>query len=172
MVEAARAEADRIRADAEAGRAQALAAAAEEGHRQATARAASILAAAAAERDRLLAATEREVVLLALSVARKVLGRELQDSSRAAVVELAAHAIGAARRRRHVTLRVNAADAAAARAQEGRLGALLVGGSLLVREDPSLLAGDVVVETEGGCIDARVETQLAALARELEEGAP
>ncbi len=171
MVAEAGAQAERIRAQAEAGREHALALAAEEGHRRGLARAASILAAAAGERDRLLAATEREVVLLALAVSRKALGRELSDPSRAAVVDLAAHAILAARHRRQVTLRVSASDMAAARAHEGRLGALLAGGSLSLREDPSLEPGDVVVETESGSIDARVETQLAAIARELEEGA-
>jgi type III secretion protein L len=38
-----------------------------------------------------------------------------------------------------------------------------------VREDAALARGDAVVETEAGRVDARVETQLAALARALED---
>jgi flagellar biosynthesis/type III secretory pathway protein FliH len=172
MVEGARSEVARIRAEVEDERARVLAGAAEEGRRQGWARAGAILAAAAAERDRSLVATEREVVSLAVAVARKVIGRELEEPSRTAVVELAAHAIKEARERRHVILRVSPTDSAAARAAEGRLGALLARGALSVREDSSLSPGDVVVETESGRIDARVETQLAALARDLEEAFP
>ncbi len=172
MVEAAGVEVTRIRAQAEAERARVLAEAAEEGRRQGWARAGAIIAAAEGERDRRLVETEREVVSLALAVARKVLGRELAEPSRTAVVELAAHGIREARHRRQVTLRVSPSDVAAARSAEGRLGALLERGALSVREDASLSPGDVVVETESGCIDARVETQLAALAREIEGVTP
>jgi flagellar biosynthesis/type III secretory pathway protein FliH len=40
---------------------------------------------------------------------------------------------------------------------------------LSVEEDGSLAPGDVVVETEAGRIDARIETQLDALRAALEE---
>lgn len=157
LVASAEAERDRIRAEA-----------AEEGHRAGVARAAALLAAAAAERDRLLASLRREVALLAIDVARKVLGEEL--SARPEAVEaIAARALREARGRAAVLLRLHPADAAALRGSEGRLGALLLRAPLLVREDAALARGDVVVETEAGRVDAAVETQLAALARALEE---
>jgi len=158
LLEAAQAERERIRADA-----------AEQGRAEGLARAGAALVAAAAARDRRLAGAEREVVALALDVARKVLGRELaQDPG--AVADLAAQALAVARDRREVTLRVNPADADAIRAAAGRLGALLARApGLDVREDPTVERGGAVVETEAGRVDARVEAQLAALARAIEE---
>jgi type III secretion system HrpE/YscL family protein len=158
LLEAAQAERERIRADA-----------AEQGRAEGLARAGAALVAAAAARDRRLAGAEREVVALALDVARKVLGRELAQD-RSAVADLAAQALAVARDRREVTLRVNPEDADAIRAAAGRLGALLARApGLDVREDPAVERGGAVVETEAGRVDARVEAQLAALARAIEE---
>ena len=158
LLEAAQAERERIRADA-----------AEQGRAEGLARAGATLVAAAAARDRRLAGAEREVVALALDVARKVLGRELAQD-RSAVADLAAQALAVARDRREVTLRVNPEDADAIRAAAGRLGALLARApGLDVREDPTVERGGAVVETEAGRVDARVEAQLAALARAIEE---
>ena len=157
IVAAARASVDRIVAEAT-----------EAGRREGLARAAAALVAAGDERDRRLAAAEREVVVLALAVARKVLGRELAAGS-AAVADLAARAIEEARDRRDLVLRVNPADAAAVRAVEGRLASIPTRARLAVREDPSVAPGAAVVETEAGRVDASVDTQLELLARALDE---
>ncbi len=164
----AEAEARRIVAEAEAERGRVVADATEAGRWEGQARAAAVLARAGLERDRILAEAEREVVAVALAVARKVLGRELRAGGEA-VVDLAATALAEARTRREVVLRVSPADATSIRASEGRLAALLAQAPLQVREDASLAPGDAVVDTEAGRIDARVETQLAALARAIEE---
>jgi flagellar biosynthesis/type III secretory pathway protein FliH len=169
LVAAAEAEARRIVAAADEARGRVAVEAAAAGHAEGRARAAAMLAAAALARDRLLADAEREVVALALAVARKVLGRELA-SDPAAVVELAAAAVAEARDRREVVLRVSPGDAAAIRGGEGRLAAL-ARAPLRIHEDPSLEPGAAVVDTEAGRIDARVEAQLEALARAVEEGA-
>jgi flagellar biosynthesis/type III secretory pathway protein FliH len=170
-VAAAEARAAAIVAGAEAERAAAIARAEEEGRRAGLARAGAALVAAAAARERRLAAVEREVAAIALDVAGRLLGREL--SARAdAVVDLATRALAAARERRDVTLRVNPADARAVRAADARLGAILARAPLAVREDAALAPGDVVVETDAGQIDARVETQLAELWRAIEEELP
>lgn len=169
IVAEAEAEAGRIRAEALAEREALRAGAVEAGRQEGIGQAAAALAGIAAERDRRLAGLSREVAGLALEVARRVLGRELAGDP-AAVVDLAAQALAAARERREVILRVSPADAPALRASAGRLGALLQRApGLELREDPSLAPGGVVVETEGGTIDARVEAQLAALARALED---
>jgi flagellar biosynthesis/type III secretory pathway protein FliH len=166
---AAEADAARIRADALAERARVHAEAAEAGRQEGLGRAAAALATATQERARLLAGLEGEVASLALEVAGRLLGRTLALEP-ALVVELAAAALVEARDRREVALRVSPADAPALRAAEGRLAALLARApGLSVREDPSLGAGQVVVETEGGTLDARVEAQLAELARALED---
>jgi flagellar biosynthesis/type III secretory pathway protein FliH len=168
----AEAEAARIRARAEADRHDALALAAEAGRQEGLARAAALLARAAAERDRLLASAERELVRLAVAVAEKVLARSVAADGEA-VVAIAARVLDAARSRRQVSLRVNPEDAAALRRGERQLaGGLPRARSLEIREDPGVSRGGVVVETEGGTIDARLEVQLEALARALEEAAP
>lgn len=172
IVAAAEEEARRLRLEAEGAIAQARAEAVEEGLREGRSRAAAALARAAAARDRRLALAEREVAGAALDVARTLLGRELvQDPGAAA--DLAARALSAARDRREVTLRVSPADAEAIRAAAGRLAATLARApGLELREDPGLARGDAVVETEAGRVDARIETQLAALARALDEEEP
>lgn len=171
MVAAAEDEARRTVAEAEEARARIHAEAIEAGRWEGQARAAAVLAQAALARDRILREAEREVVTLALAVARKVLGRELAGG-RDAVVDLAAAAIAEARARREVLLRVSPADGAAIRAAGGRLGAALSLAPLEVREDPSIEPGGAVVDTEAGRIDARVETQLEVIRRAVAEELP
>jgi type III secretion protein L len=167
-VATAEAEAQRIRAEAEASRDAVLARAREDGRRDGMAAAAAALALAAGERERLLAAAERDVVALALTLARKVLGREL-GAGEGAVVDLAAQALAQVRDRREVALRVNPADAAALRAAEGRLGGIVARARLAIREDPGMPQGGVVVETDAGCADAGIEAQLDRLEVALAE---
>jgi flagellar biosynthesis/type III secretory pathway protein FliH len=171
MIAAAEARAAAIVSAAEGEGVAARARAEDEGHRAGLARAGAALAAAAAARDRRLAAVEREVAAIALEIARAVLGRELSTRPDA-VVDLAARALAEARERREVTLRVHPDDAREVRAAEGRLGAILARAPLAVREDAGLAPGDAVVETDGGCIDARIETQLGELRRAVEEELP
>ena len=170
MVSRAEERARAVLAEAEAARERIAAEARAEGLREGEAKAAAALAAAASARDRLLADVEGEVVALALAVARRVLGREL--AAPGAVAALASAALAEARSRREVVLRVSPSDAGALRAAEGALGAVLARAPLALREDPALAPGDVVVETEAGRIDARIEAQLGALARALAEALP
>ncbi len=166
---AAEDEAERIRGAALAERDRIRAEAAEAGRQEGLGREAAVLAGVAAERERRLAGLAGEVAALALEVAGKVLGRALALEP-GLVVDLAAAALAQARERREVALRVSPADAPAVRAAEGRLAALISRApGLALREDPSLAAGQVVVETEAGSLDARVEAQLAELARALED---
>jgi flagellar biosynthesis/type III secretory pathway protein FliH len=169
VLAAAEVEAAAIRARATADAARVRAEAAEAGRREGTARAAAIHAEAARARDLRLAGAEREVVALAVEVARRVVGRTLELDP-GAVVQVAAGALAAARARRQVTVRVHPSDAAAIRAGSARLAALLPRApGLGVLEDPDLAPGDVIVATEAGELDARIETQLGALAAALDE---
>jgi type III secretion protein L len=159
-LEAARAERERVLADAE-----------DEGHRSGLARAAGALAQAAAERDRMLQAAGDDLVRLAVAVAGKVLGREVERDGR--VEALAASALEAVRHRREVILRVNPADAPGLRREAGRLGGLLARTpSLAIQEDPAVGRGGLLVETEAGTLDARLETRLEAVESALLQEAP
>lgn len=170
MVAAAEATARQIVAEAEGLRDRVRAEAVEEGRREGEAGAASVLLRAAAARDRLLREAEHELAVLAIAVARKVLGRELAAGG--AVAALAATALAEVRTRREVAVHVHPADAAELRAAHGTLAALLVHAPLELREDPALERGTVVVETEAGRVDAGIETQLEVLSRALEEALP
>ncbi len=168
VLSAAESEAGRIRAEAQAERERVRAEAAEDGRRDAQARAAGLVARAALERDRLLAGAEIELVRLAVAVAEKILQREVARDG--AVVEMAARALHEARQRRVVLLRVHPEDAAALRACEPRLAAIVPRApGLAWREDPGVARGGVVVETDAGAIDAQLPTQLAALLSALKE---
>lgn len=172
LVARAEAEATAIRAVAEADAARVRAEADALGRAEGLARAAATLVEAARARDRRLAAVEREVLALAVEVARKILGRELALAP-GAVLDVVREALAAARDRREVALRVNPADATAVRAGADALARTLARAEgLAVREDPAVPAGGVVVETEAGLLDARLETQLALLRAALEEAAP
>lgn len=151
---AAIAEADEVRRRAEAA-----------GWEAGQARAAEIIARAAAERDAALASAERDVVELALGVAAKILGREVE---RGAAVDIVAQALSAVRRARRVRVRISPLDAESVRAREPELAARLAqGAGLDLCEDPSIARGGCLVETENGVVDARLETQLEALRRAL-----
>jgi flagellar biosynthesis/type III secretory pathway protein FliH len=161
-------EAARILAAAAGEREEVLRAAREAGHAEGVARAAAALASAAAARDALLAGAAAELGGLAVSIARRILARELALAPDA-VAALAARAVAEVRSRRQVTVRISPGDEPAVRGAEPRLAALLDRGALAVRVDASLGPGDVVVETEAGRVDARVSTQLALFTRALEE---
>jgi flagellar biosynthesis/type III secretory pathway protein FliH len=169
-LEAAQVEAAQLRAEARAERAQALSEARELGRQEGLALATETVARAQAVRARMRAAADDEPIALALAIARKVLGRELK-LDRSAVVEIAAQALAEVRDRREVVLRVNPGDAAELRSQRTRLQELLPRAPWLeLREDEAVAPGGVVVETEAGVVDARLESQLAALERALRGG--
>jgi type III secretion protein L len=161
-----------LRAEAEADRERLRAEAVTAGRAEGLASAAAALASAARERDRRLAGVERELVALAVDVARRILGRELAADPDA-VVGVAREALAAARGRRELTLRVNPSDAGALRGAQAVLaGAIAPAAAFAIREDPTVPPGGALVETEAGLVDARLETQLAALLRALEAAAP
>lgn len=167
----AEAAARRVRDDAEADRARVHAEAVGAGHAEGLGLAAATLAGAARARDALLAGAAREVAGIAVEVARRILRQELALAPEA-IAAIAARALAEARTRRQVTLRVAPADLPHVALEEGRLAASLARGVLTLRGDPALAPGDVVVETEAGRVDARVEAQLAAFAHALAQAGP
>lgn len=168
IVDAAAAEARTTVRDARADAARMGAEAAALGREEGLGHAAEVVARAAVERDRLLAGAERELVELALEIARRVVAGAAE---RGAVTIVAARALEAARARERVVVRAHPQDVAALSAAQSDLAAALVRApGFTLREDAGIARGGVVVETEAGRIDARVETQLAALRRALLPG--
>ncbi|HET7753426.1 MAG TPA: FliH/SctL family protein [Anaeromyxobacteraceae bacterium] len=137
------------------------------GRREGLSEAGELLVWAAAERDRLLATVEPEVVRLALCVAAKVLGREAEQGGVVAP-EVAARALFEARDRAVVAVRVHPVDLDAVREREATLSALVPRASGIAWiSDPAVGRGGAVVETETGSIDARLESQLEVVRRVL-----
>lgn len=167
----AEAEARRIRAQSELELEQARAAGIEAGRQEGLAQVAQLIAHTAVERDRMMAAAERELVLLALSIARKILDHEVAHHT--PVVEMTRRALEQVRHAPVVLLRVHPEEIELVRSGERGLAAVLSNApGITVRADSSVARGGVVVETEGGSIDARLETQLAVLGKALEEATP
>jgi flagellar biosynthesis/type III secretory pathway protein FliH len=178
----ARAQAERILAEARAAARQIEQAAAEsaegvrEGAREAAraeavSASAEMLVWAAAERDRLLATVEAEVVRLALAVAARVLCREAEHGEVA--TDMARRALAEARERTVVALRIHPADLERVRGDEAALSALVPRSSGIAWvADPAVGRGGAVVETETGSIDARLESQLAVVRRVLSDVRP
>jgi flagellar biosynthesis/type III secretory pathway protein FliH len=165
IVAEAEEEAGRIRGEAEAEASRARARALAEGREAGLARAAAEIVRAAEARDRLVAAAVGDVLDAAAALAARILGREAECDGEL-VVAMAERALAEARGRRRVTLRVNPAD-------EARLREVGTGLAAAVRADPSVSRGGVVVETASGELDGRIEAQVEALRRALDEpGAP
>lgn len=158
------------RAEAEAARREAYQQGLEEGRRQAAAqwdaalqRLARSLEEIAGCKPRLRLEAEREVVELALAIARRIVRRELHIDPEA-VLGLVKAALAKAGQREITEVRVHPAHAEPVRAHLERIGAP---EALEVRPDPSLEPGAVLVETARGLIDASVETQLDEIGRGL-----
>ena len=161
------AEAEALRAAAREEAARLREEALEEGRRRADALLATAREAVAAERARLQAEADGEIVELALAVAAKVLECAVEDGR--AARESARKALARARRVRAAVLRVHPADAEPVRASAD--GWAPAGTALEVRADPGVGRGGVLLEWEAGTVDARLESQVGALARRLGEAA-
>jgi type III secretion system HrpE/YscL family protein len=165
VVEAAERQAEEIRRAAQEDAENARSRGHAQGYEEGLARATEVLARAYAERDALLGDAEREAVELALRAAEKIMGREVE---RGAAAEIVTQALTAVRRARRIRVRVSPADLEAVRAREAALVARLApGAGFELCEDPAVPRGGCIVETEGGSIDARLETQIGALRRAL-----
>ena len=156
----AQADAARLRLEAEA-----------DGYADGMARAAAALARTAEARSARLAELEGEVVETALEIARQIVGRELLGSTDA-VVASARRALRAAAGAGDILVRVAPGDLSTLRDAGPSLKGLIEGGALAIAEDGGLARGEVIVESAGGRVDARVAAQLDAFRRALqaEEG--
>lgn len=146
----------------------------EDGHKEGRAEGASELVQIVAQTSQRLAQIEEQAVPqlrdLALSIARKVLGRELEFHPDAVIDVIKQALAEKARQRREIVLRVNPEDLAILRERKHELLEVLSRAKEIgVREDPDVARFGVVIETDAGIIDAQLETQLAVFERVLKE---
>jgi type III secretion protein L len=154
---------DELIADGERRREEIFAKATEDAKAEVAARASEELARAKMQAGQVLAASERDILELALRVASKIIGREL-DANPDLNLELVATAIENARGAKAMVLRVNPADGQFMREKRPRL-MELVGRQLdlAVRDDPDVERYGCIIQTEFGTIDAQVKTQFEML---------
>jgi flagellar biosynthesis/type III secretory pathway protein FliH len=156
IVESARQEADAMIASASA------AAAAEAREKEVARLAAGFLALREAEERR----AEREVdrtIEIAVVLAERLIGEAIRVEP-ARIAELAAAAIHEARGARRVRIDASPEDLAALAEALGG-----IGQSADIQPDPTLARGSLVVHTDLGRVDARLQPQLARLAEALRE---
>jgi flagellar assembly protein FliH/type III secretion protein L len=164
---AARAKAERIVAEAKAQAAAAMAAAASEAAAEARAKEVARLAAGflalRVEDERRAERDLDRTVELAVLLAERLVGEALRIEP-GRIAELAASALDEARGARRVRIEASPDDVSALGDALAALGPIAE-----VEPDPGLRRGSLVVHTDLGRVDARLEPQLARLANALRE---
>lgn len=170
LLAGARAEAEAIRAQAIAARDEAVRQGREQGRAEATAELAALLADARAHAARLSEAATPTAIALATKMAEQVVGRAVALAPEL-MAEIAGAALEACRPRGDwVRVRVHPDDAAAVTARRDALaGRAPRAAALEIVGDETVGRHGCVIETAVGRVDARLETQLAALERALTE---
>jgi len=152
-------------ADAEDVRAQARQTGRQEGLAQVT----ELLVAARVQAEALRRQAVTSLVPLAIRVAEKVLGREIQ--MRPELVETQViEALDQVSWCRRIVIRVAPEDLDILKRRRSDLMARLPEASLDLIGDPEITRGGCLIDSEAGQIDATLETQLAAIERTLLEG--
>jgi len=147
------------------GRAEALAHIEEE-LREARETMKSLLTSALSQRRTLIENAEKEILRLSYSVAERVLHAEIERNPDV-VVNVARSAVKRLVERERVTVRVNPEDLERMRAHREDMLALGDIREVRVIGDPRVDRGGVLLETDGGTIDARISTQLQETRRAL-----
>jgi type III secretion protein L len=142
----------------------------EEGRNQGAAELAEIVATVSQRLSLIEAQVEPQLKDLAIKIARKILGRELEFHPEG-VVDIVKQALSEkARQRREIYLRVNPEDLQHIRESKADLLEVLSRAKEIgIREDPDVEKGGVVIETDAGTIDAQLETQLAVFEQVLKK---
>jgi flagellar biosynthesis/type III secretory pathway protein FliH len=166
----ARTEAEALRTEAIAAREAARREGLEAGRADGMAEAAVALAVARTEAARLTEAAAPAAIALAAKMAEKIVGRAVALDPET-MADIAAEALGACRPGAGaVRVRVHPDDLAAVEARRDALEARAPAAALELVADETVGRSGCVIETPQGRVDARLETQLAALERALTSG--
>jgi type III secretion protein L len=163
IVDAAAAQARKIREDAEQERQLAIEAGRKDGYEDGLRQWNAAVAEVNAARDKQVAESEPELIRLAVRIAQKIIGEELRINPEA-IVSLARECLQSLGRERALTIRIPAADIEVVRRRIVLLReAAGPNRSIEVVADATISPGSCIVESEYGVIDARLETQLRCL---------
>lgn len=171
ILESARAEADRLRAGAGDIREAARREGHEAGRDAALAEIGGSLAAARAEAESIRVASRDTALALALRMAEKIVGRAVELGP-SLLASIAGDALEESRARSGpVTLRVHPDDLRHVERERPALAARVAAGiEVRLLADESVGRAGCVIETPTGRLDARLSTQIDALARALGAG--
>jgi type III secretion protein L len=117
-------------------------------------------------RERVWRETEKDLLRLAVRLAERIIGREIEKDDKA-VVEIVSSALQNARQQEKLTVRVNPKDLPVVERDAQRFSS---GGRIQFIDfvaDPRVATSGCLIESEVGTIDARLETQLRVLERAL-----
>jgi len=155
--------ADEIKAEAIRYKEEVFAKAKEEAKADVQARQAEEIARAKMEAGQIIENAEKDIVDLALAVANRILGRDLERDPNL-VMEICANAIEVARASKAMTFRVNPEDGKLLREKRPRL-MELIGRQvdLAIRDDAEIERGGCIIQTDYGTIDAQIRTQFEML---------
>jgi flagellar biosynthesis/type III secretory pathway protein FliH len=163
----ARAEAETMRAEVSAAREAARREGLEAGRAEGVAEAAVTLAAARTEAARLTEGAAPVAITLATKMAEKIVGRAVALSPET-MADIAGEALAACRPGAGtVRVRVHPDDLPAVEARREALATRAPAAALELVADETVGRSGCVIETPQGRVDARLETQLAALERAL-----
>lgn len=123
------------------------------------------------EHSQRMEAKENEVAnqirQLSLAIAKKIIGKELEFNPEA-IVDMAKKHLQSIRQRREVYFRVSPSDLEHLReAKAALVDQLGRAKEIEIRSDDTLTPGSMIIETESGTIDARIETQMAVIEKVL-----
>lgn len=135
----------------------------EEAKADVQARAAEELARAKMQAGQIVAEAEQDVLELALKMAAKIIGRDLERDPQV-VLEICASAIEAARGSKAMVLKVHPEDGKVLREKRPRLMELIGRAvDIAIRDDAEVERGGCVIQTEYGVIDGQIRTQFEML---------
>lgn len=116
-------------------------------------------------REKVWRETEKDLLRLAVRLAERIIGREIEKSDKT-IVEIVSTALQNARQQEKLTVRVNPKDLPTLEKQTKNLGSGRIQFIDFVA-DPRVASSGCMIESEVGTIDARLETQLRVLERAL-----
>jgi flagellar biosynthesis/type III secretory pathway protein FliH len=119
------------------------------------------------ERARMVGEAEDDLLTLAVQLAGRIVGREIENEPSTAA-EIVAETLQHVRGDRRITIEVAPADVPAVQSLSADLSAIVGGEPLVVRSNADIARGGCIVVTDSQRIDARLETQLTAIRRALE----
>lgn len=108
---------------------------------------------------------EKILIPVALKAAKKIVGKEIELSDDT-IVDIVSNSLKSVSQHKKITIYVNKRDLEAMEKNRAKLKSIFESLEVLsLRERADVLRGGCIIETEGGIINAQLETQWSALER-------